>query len=254
MNRFDGKVAIVTGGGNGIGRSIATRMASEGCRVVIADLDEAAAKKVVSDISKAGGRASSFKVDISKGEQVEKTVAGCLAEFGQIDILVNNAAMHGKDVEVDFFDSREDFIDRILSVNVKGAVLFSQAVLRHMVERKYGKIVNMASSTGLVASEWGIMYGTSKGAVISLSRNLARKFAPFNININCICPGITLTGHSPFSPERQAEQYKKIVQEIPIGKPGMPEDVAAMALFLCSDDARHVVGQTISVDGGAHRI
>lgn len=251
--RFAGKVAIITGAGSGIGRSTATRIAREGACVVIADIDEEKGKSAANEICSAGGQAISFKVDISSSEQVNMVAASTIERFGQIDILVNNAAIHGRAADVAFLDSDDKFIDLLLGVNVKGTILFSQAALRHMVKRKYGKIVNIASGSGLVATDTGIIYGTSKGAVISLSRNLARKFAPDGININCICPGLVLTEYQMFIPQQRPDFYKKLMEDIPRGKAGTPEDIAAMVLFLASDEAQHVVGQTISVSGGSHR-
>ncbi len=251
--RFEDKVAIVTGAGNGIGRCIAKQFASEGCRVVIAEIDEEKGQRVADEIAGSGGTAVEFKVDISKGDDVRAAAAETIRRFGQIDILVNNAAVRGRAADVGFMQADDAFIDHILSVNVKGTILFSQAVLRHMLARKYGKIINIASGTGLVATETGILYGVSKGAVIALSRNIARKFAPAGININSICPGIVLT-ETQFIPQDRPELYRKLLAEIPRGKPASPEDIAAMVLFLASDEARHVVGQTISVDGGSHRI
>ncbi len=249
--RFESKVAIVTGGGSGMGRSAAVSLAREGCVVVIADVDARAGKSVADEIAAAGWRAVPVKADVGNNTEVKEVVRLALKEFGKIDILCNFAGILSGNLP--FVEIDEAYIDRIIRVNLKGTILFCGAVVGHMMERKYGKIINIGSTAGVKGSENATVYGATKGGIIAFSRNLAQECARKNINVNCICPGLTETPATA-SYKARGEWYQKIVASVPNGRLGRPEDVVALALFLASDDASHIVGQTIQVDGGMARI
>ena len=274
MYNLNGKVALVTGAGgkNGIGRAIATRLAKEGADVAVNDITERpyAADQgdwqglpdVVCEIEAMGQRAISVVADVSDVEQVREMVDKTVSHFGKIDILVNNAGtIAGKD-RVPVVDLAEEDWDRVQRVNVKGVFLCSQAVARHLIAQGTGgKIINMSSVTGKRGSARFAAYSASKFAVIGFTQSLACELAPYQVNVNAICPGLVDTerfGHlaSVLMPqnlsadEQLAEYARRSEAAVPIGRLAEGEDVAKMAAFLASDEAAYLSGVSITVSGG----
>lgn len=249
--RFDiaGRVAIVTGAASGIGRAIAVALAESGASVVIADSAKQGADDVVREIESAGGRCIAVEVDVADGGQVEQVAQRAIDEFGKIDILVNNAGIMARS---GVMDMAEGDLARTLEVNLKGVVLCSQAVGRHMVEQRSGRIVNLGSSLSSRASVCnlsggGADYCASKAAVQALTRSLAMELAPYGINVNAVAPGVTNTAMHEGLWEVAVAYYQN---SIPLGRLAEPEDIADVVLFLVTDAARYITGQTIHVNGG----
>ena len=256
--RLDGKAAIVTGGGSGIGRAISLRFAQEGASVVVADLNEDAARAVAGEITGAGGdrRAAAVAVDVRDQAQVQRMVDTAVERFGGVDILVNNAGV-GKILP--FFETTESDWDLMFDVNCKGLLWCSQAVARRMIEQgRGGKIVNLASQAGRRGEALVLAYCASKACVISMTQSMALALAPPKITVNGLAPGIVDT---PFWDEvdRQVaklldmeigEPKRTFTAQIPLGRIEQPEDVAAAAVFLASADADYITQQTLNVDGG----
>ncbi len=254
--RLQDKVAIVTGGGSGIGRGISLRFAAEGARVVIADLDIDAANRVVAEIEAAGGAASSVRVDVRRQDDVQEMVDATVAVYGGIDILVNNA---GAGRIIPFFETTEADWDLMFDVNCKGVLFCSQAVAKVMIEQgRGGKIVNLASQAGRRGEALVLAYCASKACVISMTQSMALALAEHKINVNAVAPGIVDT---PFW-EEVDKQFAKLLnmeigepkrtftQSIPLGRIEQPEDVAAAVTFLASSDADYITQQCLNVDGG----
>jgi len=235
------KTALITGAGRGIGRAIAERFACEGARVAVADIDPNAASATAAAI---GSDALGLALDVSSKAAVLAGTAQVLDQFGQIDILVNNA---GYLVYTTFESCSEENWDRIVDVNMKGPFLCAQAVIPHMKTRRQGVIINMtslAAKTGGLAA--GPPYAAAKAGVLTLTIGLARALAPDRIRVNAIAPGVIDTAMTA------APEHDQLKASIPLGCPGQPEDVASCALFLASDDARHITGETIDVNGGLY--
>ena len=274
MYNLTGKVALVTGAGgkNGIGRAIATRFAKEGADVAVNDIiedpyatdqtDWQGLPDVVREIEAMGQRAISVVADVADAEQVKEMVDKTVAHFGKIDILVNNAGtIAGKD-RVPVVDLAEEDWDRVQRVNVKGVFLCSQAVARHLIAQGTGgKIINMSSVTGKRGSARFAAYSASKFAVIGFTQSLACELAPYQVNVNAICPGLVETerfGHlaSVLMPdnlsadEKLAEYERRSEAAVPIGRLAEGADVAKMAAFLASDEAAYLSGVSITVSGG----
>ncbi|RKU22676.1 hypothetical protein C6500_04030 [Candidatus Poribacteria bacterium] len=274
MYNLNGKVALVTGAGgkNGIGRAIATRLAKEGADVAVNDITEhpyaadqadwQGLPDVVREIEAMGRRAISVVADVADAAQVKEMVDQTVAHFGKIDILVNNAGtIAGKD-RVPVVDLAEEDWDRVQRVNVKGVFLCSQAVARHLIaQRTGGKIINMSSVTGKRGSARFAAYSASKFAVIGFTQSLACELAPYQVNVNAICPGLVDTerfGHlaSVLMPqnlsadEQLAEYARRSEAAVPIGRLAEGADVAKMAAFLASDEAAYLSGVSITVSGG----
>ncbi len=235
------KTALVTGGGRGIGRAIAQIFALEGARVAIADLDPQTAQQSAAELPIPG---LGLQLDVTKKLQVQETVARVLAEFGHLDILVNNA---GYVTYSTFEDCSEETWHLIMDINLKGTFLCSQAVLPHMKERRQGAIINLSSlaakNGGLAA---GPPYAAAKAGVSSLTIGLARYLAPHRVRVNGIAPGVIDTAMT------RSPQHDKMATTIPLGEKGQPEDVANCALFLASQDSRHITGEIIDVNGGLY--
>jgi NAD(P)-dependent dehydrogenase (short-subunit alcohol dehydrogenase family) len=243
--KLDGKVAIVTGGGRGCGKAYCLAFADEGARVVVADIDGDAATQTAGEITAKGKKALGFRVDVTKWDDVSNAVSKTLQEFGQIDILVNNAGKRGLSVIEDITD---EFFYGEIDVNLKGAVYFTKAVVPHMKERRYGKIINQSSSAAITGHPYrGSTYAAAKAGLLGFSRSMARELGPFNINVNAIAPTAVNTEFLAGFSQEAIEANKKRSVFCRIAE---PEDLAGIVLFLVSDRASYITGQTISVDGG----
>lgn len=240
------KVAIVTGSGQGIGREIALKLAAQGAHVVIADVNAECANAVANEIIGLGNKAMVALGDVTNEAQVQKMVADTIAQFGKVDILVNNAGivLTGPLAEI----SPEAW-DKVMAINVKGVYLTCKTVSAQMMERRYGKIINIASVAGKIGG--GLMgnscYATSKGAVIAMTKAIAKEMGPHNINVNAVCPTFTDT---PMTVNFPKDKREIIIRNIPLGRAGKPEDIAAAVCFLASDEASFVTGEIMDVNGG----
>ncbi len=244
--KLSGKVAIVTGGARGIGRAYCLGFAGEGTSVVVADIDREAAEQTAEEIKTKGGRAIGIKVDVANWDEVSKMVDQTLTEFRHIDILVNNAGIRRGMASIEDFP--EEMWDFDFNVNLKGAFYCTKAVARHMKERRYGKIINQSSIAGIRGHRaGGSAYAAAKAGLLGFSRSMALELGPYNINVNAIAPSIANTQFIANLPEKMKEASKKLS---PLGRLGEPEDFVGIVLFLCSDHASYITGQTIQVDGG----
>ncbi|HXJ81604.1 MAG TPA: glucose 1-dehydrogenase [Candidatus Methylomirabilis sp.] len=254
--RLQDKVAIVTGAGAGVGKAIALRYAREGARVVVAEIDETSGQSTTAEIVAGGLSAIFVRADLSRLEDIEALMKRSVAAFGRIDVLMNNAGVTRK---LDFFEVTAADWDWIHSVNAKGAFFCMQAAAREMAGRREGKIINIASIAGKgFRGTSNVAYAASKGAVIAMTRVAASQLAPYNINVNSICPGVTRTALYARIVEGVAEREKISVADatarmdasIPLKRSNNPDDIAHMAVFLASDEARNITGQSFNVDGG----
>jgi len=261
---LNGKVAIVTGAGRGIGRAIAEKMAEYGARVVVADLAVDTVVRVAEDLTRDGHEAEAIAVDVTRASSVDRMVRGTVARFGQVDILVNNAGVIAAPGWEDRNKPNDRDWDMIYSVNVKGVSKTTDAAVRQMRRRSYGKIINIASGAGRQGSPDNPPYNVSKAGVISLTQAYALELAADNINVNAICPGLLWTPmweriakrririeqpKTRISPRRAFEQTVK--ERIPLGREQTPEDIGNLAVFLASDLAENITGQAINVNGGS---
>jgi NAD(P)-dependent dehydrogenase (short-subunit alcohol dehydrogenase family) len=245
--RLEGQVAIVTGAGQGIGRAIALTLARESAAVVVNDVNLESAKKVVDEIKNQGGEAQSVKADVSKAEEVTQLVKETLDKFKNIDILVNNAGWSNLIPAIELTETQWD---TIVDINLKGQFLCSQAVAKQMFKQKRGKIVNIAALSGRVAMPGLVAYGASKAGVLQLTRVLAIEWAEYNINVNAVSPGVTLTPLVESAFKEKPDILKSYLERIPLKRAAKPEDIANAVLFLASSEADDITGQEITIDGG----
>jgi NAD(P)-dependent dehydrogenase (short-subunit alcohol dehydrogenase family) len=251
-SRLAGKVAAITGAGSGIGRATALLFAQEGAAVGVIDVNAAAAAETVSQIEAAGGKALAVTADIVRGEQVEGAFERLVGEFGHLDVLYNNAGTNSTGSVV---TSTEEDWDRCMAINVKGTFLCSRVAARLMLEAGRGSIINQGSVAALVGIVNFAAYCASKGAVVALTRSMSVDLAPQGIRVNAICPGTVYTPlMEPMLVARGGGDLEKglamTVAKYPIGRLGTPAEIAAVALFLASDESSFVTGSVISADGG----
>ena len=241
---LQGKVALVTGAGRGIGKAIAARLAAEGARVVIADVDGTTAHATAEEI---GHGAVAVKMDVTDPASVRDGVAEAVRAVGPIEVLVNNA---GWDKVEPFVKSQEETWDRVLAINLKGPIRCARAVLDGMIDRKAGKIISISSDAGRVGSTGEAVYSAAKAGVIGFSKTLARETARYGINVNVVCPGPTNTPLLNEIAGGNDKLIESLRRAIPMGRTGEPDDIAGAVAFLASDDAGFITGQTLSVSGG----
>jgi len=250
------RVAVVTGAGSGIGKATALALARAGARVAVVDVDGAAAKVTADAVAALGPRSLALETDVGDLAAIDRMVLAVVTAFGTIDVLVNNAGVTRRAYIMDL--TEQDW-DRIMRVNAKGAFFCLQRVAREMIPRRRGSIINVASIAGKgYAGTSNAIYAASKGSVISLTRTAAQQLARHDINVNAICPGVTVTALSEANVAVRAQNEGLSVEEmtrrrnalIPLGRANDPEDVAALAVFLASPAARNITGQSLNVDGG----
>ena len=246
MKRLNGKVAIVTGAGRGLGRTFCVDLAREGAKVLATDKDPEGLGETVAQVREAGSEGASLQIDVTSRDQTEKMARAAVDTWGKIDILINNAAFYGGLQRMNFWEINEDEWDRLMAVNVKGIWQCVRAVFPHMKAQGKGKIVNMASEVFFTGSHGFAHYVASKGAVVGLTRALAIELGPHNICINAIAPGFTDTEGS----RTIADVAKYDTSKTPLRRLGVAEDIVGAALFFSSDDSDFITGQTMLVDGG----
>jgi len=248
--KLRGKTALVTGGGRGIGRAIALGLAQEGAQVAVLDILADNAAAVAREIEATGVKALALPADLTKRVQVDRAIADTLAQFGQIDVLVNNAGWDRMEM---FLDSEEETWDKIIAINFKGLLYVCKAALPSMVARGQGKVISIASDAGRAGSTGEAVYAGTKGAIIAFSKTLAREMARHKITVNVVCPGLTetplLQGIREQSPKTE-KVIEAVTRAIPLGRVGQPEDIAGAVVYLASPAADFVTGQTLSVSGG----
>lgn len=241
---MQGKVALVTGAGRGIGRAIAHALAESGAKVALCSRTEANVRQVAEEIQLRGGEALPFALDISEAEPVEQMVQVVLERWGRLDILVNNAGITRDNL---LLRMKEEEWDEVVRVNLKGAFLCTRSALKPMLRERWGRILNISSVVGWTGNAGQANYAASKAALIALTRSVALEVGSRGITCNTILPGFIETEMTArlTEPIRQ-----KALERIPLGRFGVPEDVASVVLFLCSEAAAYITGQTIVVDGG----
>ncbi len=274
--RLDGKIAIVTGSGQGIGKAVALRLAEEGANVVVADINTQTAERTAEEIRALNRRALSYSIDVANVTEIQAMVDNAVVEFDRIDILINAAGVAQTGL---FLDLTEQQWDRVVDTNLKGTTFCIQAVGRQMIRqvpeeikakghadrsplgdtlRCYGKIVNFSSISGRHGRAAQVPYAASKAAIISVTQSAALAFAPYSINVNAVCPGVIPTpmweqidrDRGRISGLAPGESIKSFIERTPLKRAGSPEDVAGVVAFLCSPDSDYMTAQTLNVDGG----
>jgi meso-butanediol dehydrogenase/(S,S)-butanediol dehydrogenase/diacetyl reductase len=247
-----GRTAVVTGAARGIGRGIAEVLTDHGATVVVADLDVDEGRRVARAL---GDRTTAVALDVTSEASVREVIGGVIEEHGRLDILVNNA---GVSRSIPFAEIEEAEWDRVFDINVKGVYLACRAVVPHMSERRYGKIINLSSMVGKEAIPLFVHYSASKFAVMGITQGLAKELAPYDVNVNAVCPGVVRTPlWEPLLDQLSAtkrisrdEAFAEFVSGIPLGRPQQPRDIGEVVAFLASDRSRNMTGQGINVTGG----
>ncbi len=244
---FTNKTAIISGGSRGLGEQMATTLGEAGANIVICSRNIEQCTKTATKLQNKGVNVLALPCDVSKKEEIDRVISKTIAKFGTIDILINNS---GTSWMAPFLDYPEDKWDKVLEVNLKGSFLFSQAVAKQMVEQKQGKIINVSSVTAFNGTPPqlldAIAYNTSKGALITLTKELAIKLAPYNIQVNAIAPGFFPTKITTVF----EDHYKQITARIPAGRLGQLTDLDGIILLLSGEASNYITGQTIAIDGG----
>jgi 3-oxoacyl-[acyl-carrier protein] reductase len=243
--RFENQVAVITGAGRGIGHAIAVRLAKEGARVASVSRTEANARRTADEINAArADAAKAYAVDVADQAAVQKAAAEIFQHFGRVDILVNNAGITRDGLSMRM--SLDDW-DTVLNTNLKGAFNFTQAVMRPMIKQRSGRIINISSIAGLIGNAGQANYAASKAGLIGLTKTLARELASRGITVNAVAPGLIETDMTTVLSE---EIRQGILQKVPLGKLGEPDDIAGAVAYLASAEAKYITGQVLTVDGG----
>lgn len=251
---LENRVAVITGGAKGMGRSMAFRFADEGCAVAIADISISEAKENIAEIVGKGGKGAAFECDVTKITQVKQVVEGVMQEFGSIDILVNNAG--GMPDSPPIEDISEEEWDKVFALNLKSDFFFCKYIVPHMKERRYGKIINLSSIGAISPPAHAIHYNTAKAGIIGFTYDLARALASYNICVNAILPGPVRTSFydrtiRSWTEEQKDEFFDRIGKNnVPMKRVGTPEEIAGAALFLASELSSYVTGEALLVSGG----
>lgn len=255
MVRIDHKTAIVTGSGNGIGRAIAFAFAGAGARVVVSDVLPDDGRRTVQEITDQGGDAFFVPADVADAQQTEELIAAAVSRYGRLDILANNAGVGGSKQRLHEIEPEE--FDRVINVNLRGNFLCTKYALPHFMDQHDGRIVNTASTYGLIGAPNAAAYCASKAAIINLSRQLAVDYGPDGVRVNAICPGYIDTHLGRRGPQLTAAEFdaatavrEKAAGLQPLGRQGDPSEVGEVALFLASDSASFMTGSIVTVDGG----
>ncbi|MBI2847424.1 MAG: 3-oxoacyl-[acyl-carrier-protein] reductase [Chloroflexi bacterium] len=242
---LSGKVALVTGAGRGIGRAIALKLAERGAIIAVNDVGDAApANVVVDEVVAKGSRAASFMADVSAAGEVNKLVEAVVSTFGKLHILVNNAGITRDGLVLRMSDA--DW-DGVLNINLRGAFLCTRAVLKYMLKERWGRIVNISSVVGMVGNAGQANYASAKAGLLGLTKSIAKEVASRGITVNAIAPGFIDTEMTRMLRENIRQE---VLKEIPVGRFGLPEDVAQAVAFLVSEEAGYITGQVLKVDGG----
>lgn len=254
MTELNGKVAVVTGSSNGIGRAIAASLSQAGAKVVVSDVLADDGARTVDDIVRAGGTATFVRADVSDAGQAKDLMEDAVRHFGRLDILVNNAGVGGKRARLHELDAAE--FDRVIDVNLRGTFLCSKYALPQLMSHR-GKIVNIASTYGMIGAPLSVAYCASKGAIINLTRQMAVDYGPDGVRVNAICPGYIDTGLGRRGPTLSKEEFEtatsvreKAAAKQPLGRQAQPSEVAEVAVFLVSDRSSFMTGSIVTVDGG----
>jgi len=245
--RFKGKVAIITGAASGIGLATARRLASEGAKVAIVDIASERSEKAVEEIRTKGGEAIAISADVTSPEEAERMARAVLETFRRIDILANVAGGAIADKIGPFAQSTPQLWQRIIDLNLYGALGCSRAVIGHMIERRSGKIVNVASVAGFLGQAGTADYAAAKGGIIAFTKSLAKEVGQYGINVNCVSPGVVGTERVLGFPQEFLERTRSMTR---LGRLGRPEEIANVIVFLASDEASFVTGANFIVDGG----
>ncbi|MBD8025806.1 3-oxoacyl-[acyl-carrier-protein] reductase [Ureibacillus sp. Re31] len=247
MGKLVGKTAVVTGASRGIGRAIALQLASEGANVVVNfSGSEQKAQQVVSEIEQLGAKAIAVQANVSDSDSVQNLMSAAVEQFGSIDVLVNNAGITRDNL---IMRMKEDEWDEVINTNLKGVFLCTKAVTRQMMKQRSGRIINISSIVGVMGNAGQANYVAAKAGVIGLTKTTARELASRNILVNAIAPGFITTEMTDELPE---DIKSSMLNQIPLAKLGQPEDIAKAVVFLASDDASYMTGQTLHIDGGMY--
>ncbi len=249
MGTLRGKVAVVTGGGTGLGKTMALRLADEGCDVVVAARRVGAIEQTASEVREIGPRALAIPCDVTDSTQCDDLIAGTLSEFGRLDILINNAGIVRDERQKPLWEISDEEWHLGIDTNLSGTFYCCRRVLKHFVEQNSGKIINIASAAGLRGMRGSYIYGTAKAGVVNLTRILAMSFSTYNIQINCIAPGFIDVRH--LQPQPPTGGPGITARFIPVGHFGVPNDIGHLGLFLASDASDSITGGLFANDGGS---